>query len=218
MQFPTLLLPTDTPSVQILATVIPFTSLENNPDIVHIGPLEEKSSISIDQVHELQGPLQYRPIKESYKVVIITKAHLLTLPAQQALLKTLEEPPENTQLILATHLPSKLLPTILSRATLVQSAHEKGSKEENSIWYDMLEKQSVSQSLRLSDEWSKTRESAITQLQVLLVEVRTRTHAGPEKKLLKDERAIITCIEQLEKNVNVKLALDHLFLSLAGHV
>lgn len=218
MQFPTLLVHTQTSTNQVPASVIPFAKLENNPDILTVEPLEGKSSISIDQVHELQTQLPYKPVKEMYKIALIYQAHLLTLPAQQALLKTLEEPPENTQIILTTHLPNKLLPTILSRCTITRIDIDKRRQSEKlgtDQMYTTLTTQKISDCIHLSDEWSKTRETALLQLQSLLIEIRSMTHTSQSSTLLADERAVVTCIEQLEKNVNVKLALDHLLFALA---
>ncbi len=55
------------------------------------------------------------PLKSKYKVFIIDESHQLTKAAANALLKTLEEPPEHAIFILATTEPQKMLPTIVSR-------------------------------------------------------------------------------------------------------
>jgi len=75
----------------------------------------EKSQIKIDQVRELQTYLSYAPLRALVKVVIIDNAHLFNLAAASAMLKILEEPPDETLFILVTHRPQILLPTIISR-------------------------------------------------------------------------------------------------------
>jgi DNA polymerase-3 subunit delta' len=77
----------------------------------------EERSISIEKVRGLEHFLSRKVPGAAARVVIIEDAHLLTTEAQNALLKTLEEPPENTTLILATAHEQALLPTIRSRTS-----------------------------------------------------------------------------------------------------
>ncbi len=71
--------------------------------------------IRIEQVRRLQERLAFRALEAPHKVALIITAHAMNHPAQNALLKTLEEPPKNTVLILVSSAPDKLLPTIRSR-------------------------------------------------------------------------------------------------------
>ncbi len=82
------------------------------PDLVEI---DAASNRGIDDVRALREAANYRPLKGKYKVYIIDEAHMLTKEAFNALLKTLEEPPENTIFVLCTTEYDKILPTILSR-------------------------------------------------------------------------------------------------------
>ncbi|MFH1713292.1 MAG: DNA polymerase III subunit gamma/tau [Candidatus Jacksonbacteria bacterium] len=80
--------------------------------------LEEKDAASnrgIDEIRSLRENIRFAPSKSKYKIFIIDEVHMLTAPAFNALLKTLEEPPENTIFILATTEPHKLPETIISR-------------------------------------------------------------------------------------------------------
>jgi DNA polymerase-3 subunit delta' len=87
-----------------------------HPDVrVVPGPLEGKRDISIEQVRELQRELGFRSLSTHPKVGIVDNAHLLTVQAQNALLKTLEEPNGESVLVLVSVQASALLPTILSR-------------------------------------------------------------------------------------------------------
>ena len=87
-----------------------------HPDVrVIAGPPKDKRDISIDQVRELQRELGFRSLSRHPKVGIIDDAHLLTLQAQNALLKTLEEPNGESVLILVAMQATALAPTILSR-------------------------------------------------------------------------------------------------------
>ncbi|MFQ6092365.1 MAG: DNA polymerase III subunit delta' [bacterium] len=78
-------------------------------------PFTKPASISIEAVRELQKALAYRPFEGKWKVVLVAEADRMTPEAANALLKTLEEPPPATVLILTTARPHALLPTIVSR-------------------------------------------------------------------------------------------------------
>lgn len=91
----------------------------NHPDVVVVRP-DEKQKIGIEAVHELQHGLQYGQYEAaSQRVVIVDGADRLTLPAQNALLKTLEEPPRGTSILLTSPSPAALLPTVVSRCSLL---------------------------------------------------------------------------------------------------
>ena len=83
-----------------------------HPDIVEI---DAASNNGVDQVRELIEKVRYAPLRGKYKVYIIDEVHMMSTGAFNALLKTLEEPPENVIFILCTTEPHKVLPTILSR-------------------------------------------------------------------------------------------------------
>ncbi|MBN2331546.1 MAG: DNA polymerase III subunit delta' [Deltaproteobacteria bacterium] len=88
-----------------------------HPDVMLVAA--EKNQIKIDQIRELQGYLGYAPLSGSWKVAIIEDVHLLNTAAANALLKTLEEPPDQSLIMLVTHLPQVLLPTVLSRCVVI---------------------------------------------------------------------------------------------------
>ncbi|WP_456396547.1 DNA polymerase III subunit gamma/tau [Desulfurobacterium sp.] len=82
------------------------------PDVIEI---DAASNRGIDQIRELRETVFYSPSKGKYKVYIIDEFHMLTKEAFNALLKTLEEPPEHVVFILATTELDKIPATILSR-------------------------------------------------------------------------------------------------------
>ncbi len=82
--------------------------------------IDAASNRGIDQIRELREMVRYAPAASRYKVVILDEAHQLTDEASNALLKTLEEPPERVVFILATTQPEDLGDTIKSRAQLFQ--------------------------------------------------------------------------------------------------
>lgn len=84
----------------------------NHPDIVE---LDAASNSRVEEIRNIIDRVNFAPIKGKYKVYIIDEVHMLSNSAFNALLKTLEEPPENVVFILATTEPHKVLPTIVSR-------------------------------------------------------------------------------------------------------
>lgn len=83
-----------------------------NADIMEI---DAASNNGVDNVRDLIDQAQFAPLQLRKRVFIIDEVHMLSVSAFNALLKTLEEPPEHVLFILATTEPEKLLPTIISR-------------------------------------------------------------------------------------------------------
>jgi DNA polymerase-3 subunit delta' len=81
-----------------------------------IAPLEDKKTISIDAIRELKLTLRLKSIEN--RVVLITQAGLLTVEAQNSLLKLLEEPPKNTYFLLGVNNLGEVLDTIQSRTSI----------------------------------------------------------------------------------------------------
>jgi DNA polymerase-3 subunit delta' len=87
----------------------------NHPDVRVIEPLSGKKEISIQQIRELERELNYRSFTGKRKISIIDPATLLNLSSQNALLKTLEEPPQDCLIVLIAANEGGLLPTLRSR-------------------------------------------------------------------------------------------------------
>jgi DNA polymerase-3 subunit gamma/tau len=84
----------------------------NSLDVIEI---DGASNNSVEDVRQLRESVRYAPAKGRYKIYLIDEVHMLSSAAFNALLKTLEEPPEHVKFIFATTEPQKVLPTILSR-------------------------------------------------------------------------------------------------------
>ena len=88
----------------------------SNLDVVE---MDAASHRGIDDVRVLRDAVKLAPVSGKKKIYIIDEVHMLTAEASNALLKTLEEPPEHVVFILATTNPEKLIGTIRSRTTLI---------------------------------------------------------------------------------------------------
>jgi len=82
---------------------------------VDVQEIDGASNRGIDEIRELRENVRYMPASGKYRIYIIDEVHMLTLPAFNALLKTLEEPPSHVKFIFATTEPHKVPVTILSR-------------------------------------------------------------------------------------------------------
>ncbi|MCF0106570.1 MAG: DNA polymerase III subunit gamma/tau, partial [Holdemanella sp.] len=84
----------------------------NHPDIIEI---DAASNNGVDEVRNLIDKVKYAPLHGTFKVYIIDEVHMMSQGAFNALLKTIEEPPEHVIFIFATTEPNKVIPTIISR-------------------------------------------------------------------------------------------------------
>ena len=81
-------------------------------DVIEI---DGASHNKVEHIRDIRENVQYTPVNGKYKIYIIDEVHMLTPQAWNALLKTLEEPPEHVKFLFATTEPHKVLPTIISR-------------------------------------------------------------------------------------------------------
>ena len=92
----------------------------NHPDIIRVTH-EKPNSISVDDIREqVNNTIMIKPYQGPYKIYIIDRADLMTVQAQNALLKTIEEPPQYAVIMLLTENAELLLPTITSRCVMLK--------------------------------------------------------------------------------------------------
>ncbi len=94
----------------------------SHPDLHWLRPLEDKKSIGVDQVRETCEKLAMTSMRRGFRIAIVQPAQAMTASAQNALLKTLEEPAPRTLLMLLTSRSSRLLPTLRSRCQRLEIA------------------------------------------------------------------------------------------------
>ncbi len=91
----------------------------NQPDIIRVSH-EKPNAISVDDIRaQINSDVAIKPYSSPYKIYIVNEAEKMTVQAQNAILKTLEEPPEYAVIMLLTTNVDSLLPTILSRCVVL---------------------------------------------------------------------------------------------------
>lgn len=178
-----------------------------------------EGTIGIEDIRNIQKQIAFKPIQSKTKAVIIQDADTLTTVAQNALLKTLEEPPANTVLILLAGKKDIFLLTILSRCSIIEltSATNQLSESERNTIAELLniENLQIGDKLKIAETLSKEKEEAAQTLKNSILLLRENLIKAPSKitavriQLMQDAYKTITTT-----NTNLRLALEHLFLSI----
>jgi DNA polymerase III subunit delta' len=109
---------------------------ENHPDVHWARPESKSRIITIDQTRELMRQIQLKPTEARFKVAVIVGADRMNQQAANAFLKTLEEPPADSIIVLLSNEPSRLLETILSRCLRLNFSTEtrRELEPEQAVW------------------------------------------------------------------------------------
>ncbi|NCO12358.1 MAG: hypothetical protein COZ34_04630 [Candidatus Pacebacteria bacterium CG_4_10_14_3_um_filter_34_15] len=194
-------------------------SLLNNPAFRFINP--EGESIKIDDIRNFNQELAFSNYNSDRRFFVFFNADLATISAQNAALKSIEEPPENTQIILMTSTLEKLLPTIISRCEVVslkKSTQGKNNQDENTA--DLYKKILTSRHFELIEFANnyKERTEAILFLNKLLsylnFELNSNNSEFKKKSMANHLRIVLKTMKQLNQNVNVKLAFENCLFEL----
>jgi len=126
-------LPADLPAADAVAAMADrHIPIDHHPDLHWLFPEEEKRTISVEQIRDVADSLNLKSHRGGAKVVLIEPADGMTNAAANALLKTLEEPSDDTYLMLLSHQPQRLPATIRSRCQRLNLARP--SAEEFARW------------------------------------------------------------------------------------
>ncbi len=167
-----------------LAANLLDADLEGHPDFFVLRPESKSRRVSIAQIRSLEHSLSRRPHKAPLKVALILEAERMCLPpaeAANAFLKTLEEPPDHSLLILTSDRPEQLLPTVRSRCLTFPILPDKhpapieGIEELTRLWAESSEPTPLAAYRRASI------------LQSFLLSTRDRLNAQSEQEVEDEE-------------------------------
>lgn len=191
--------------------------------------LKTTQGIGIEEIKLMQQKLYLKPIKSPTKAVILRDAELLTIPAQNALLKILEEPPEHTIIILSVKTKEALLPTVLSRCNIIdlQTPKKELTAEERRLFDDFFSRFasfSIADALEYAESIGKNKEESIVWLERAIHVGREHLLNAVKRKDEQKEKELLIVLSQLQKshrvitttNTNPRLTLEILFLSLTN--
>lgn len=171
--------------------------------------------LQIDDVRQLAQDMMMTPYQSDHSTFVILEIDKASLPAQNALLKSLEEPPQHIQIMLTTSRIEKVLPTIQSRCVIKIFADqsEPANQEDINQIFQQIKKDSFTNLFLLSEKY-KERGEAMKFLDQLTRFLHQRNQEQPQLSYTQALKFLITTQDTLEKNVNVRLALEDLFFRL----
>lgn len=177
--------------------------------------LNTSSAIGIDSVRQLIQFLTRAPLIETRKTVTIFPADLLTFEAQNALLKTLEEPPEYADIYLITLNPDALLPTLRSRCLDVSLHAPIANRTPSALLasLDTIAPLTASKRLQAAQKTKYDRPALLAEIKQSLLELSFSLKSEPKLTCLNRLKTLNETYKGLKDNANLSLALDHLYLT-----
>ncbi len=179
-------------------------------DKLDITILEYEKAVGIADVREIQQKIYLMPLKSEIRTVLIDATPGITIEAQNALLKTLEESPESTLIIVQVLNADEILPTILSRCKVIELSSQKEQIDTSGFIKIINSTDGMGERLKFAQELSKDKNEALGFLESLIIDLRKDLILNYKK--VKSVQKFYTIIKTT--NVNLRLALENLFLNL----
>ncbi len=181
-----------------------------HPDVLVLEP--EGQTLKVEQVREMQKDLAYRPYEGRYRVIILSAADRMAPQMSNTLLKTLEEPPIHTILILIANHPRGMLPTILSRCQSIPFSplptslvtrwlvEKRGINEKEASLLALLSEGSIGKALEIKEEIEQI---AREELLKLWIGVKSFTLEGIETLIesLPSQRENLLLVLEISKTI-----------------
>ena len=199
-----------------------LNELSKMPDVTLIKPFDGKKTIGIDQVRLGVRFLSEKPFSCNKKFIIIPEAEKLTIQAQNALLKTLEEPPSYGVIILGAKTENNLLETVVSRCRRIGVDFDVNGVGEDETLLSIENVLGLNVGERLdwvSEFYKEDRAVVIDTLELWVREERNTMKSSGEIEVMgvkaRNIEAILGILDDLENtNVSVRLSLEVLILGL----
>lgn len=177
--------------------------------------IESNDSVKIDQIRALTSALYKKPAYGSYRAGIVYFADKLTVPAQNAFLKLLEEPPKTAYIVLGTKSPHGLLPTIVSRCRIINIPATKRELKYKDEIKEVLDNKDIKTIFENAQRFGKNKLEAEEYLNELLFYIHEGFITSKESDLKergKFARQVNLSLRMLSVNVNPRQVLENLFL------
>lgn len=208
--------------------MLPLIIESDNPDLIesyladkyYLGNLTsevvpENDSIGLPAIKFLIDRAKFTPAQKSQAVFLIRSGHLITLAGQNALLKTLEESKPEEQFIITTHNHYLLLPTVSSRCQLVRLDNQETAAPPQTLLKELVAAVTASAAVCLSYSEKLIADSPKAKLTEIIASLRQANRRLPTRKRIKIISLALTAKNDLDRNINPKLTLDHFLLTAA---
>lgn len=194
-----------------------MTELDISPfDIINVDTQEP--SIGIADIRTFITQLQLKPRQSLLHAGVITKGELLTVAAQQALLKTLEEPAETVRIFISIANASQLLPTIISRCQIITlHTEDRYTTEELETSWKLLmsiKDANLGQRLSLCATIGKTKEELSAFLSQSIAACRAHMLSSEDSSSYDSIllHRLLTAKKYEQTNINLQLFIEHIFI------
>lgn len=183
-----------------------------------IFSLETEKAVGIADIRGLSKQIFLKPMQGEQKMVVLEAFFGITVDAQNAFLKVLEEPPLSTTIIILAN-SNFFLPTILSRCLLIELDKEisidKTEEKEILEIISRLETQGVGERLKLAQDLAKDKQQTLIFLEKLIIITRNQMVKNQQLSLGKNLEVLQKYYKELKQsNVNLRLSLENLFLEI----
>lgn len=194
-------------------------SKSRNISFIDITTIVTETSIGIADVRNIQKTLYFTPVKSRQKAYIIKNAHTLTIEAQNALLKILEEPPPHAIIVLLAENKEALLPTVLSRCQIIEIKSPTTNVSKDKYAASSFLQSSIGERLKLAQDIAKDKDNVLPWLEKQILATREELLAS---NITGGNAKLVSILRLLQKtytivqttNVNPRLTLENLFLSI----
>lgn len=180
----------------------------------------DTASIGIELIRDMQKSIYFKPLKGEKKMFVIENAHTITMEAQNALLKVLEEPPLHTYFFLSAQNENAFLPTILSRCKLIVLEEEKPliseeKEQEYATNFQQLTQGSIASRLAFAEKLASDKTKTQEWIEEMIYMLHRKMLENPQ-----ESREVVHFLTRLQEayklsqttNVNLRLLLEHTFL------
>lgn len=175
----------------------------------------DDKELAIKNLRKVMADSSYPPYNRTERAILMIGLEKASLPAQQALLKLFEEPPEYLRIIATTSQLHDILPTIQSRSEIKHLNQANNTPEVNSEAREIienLETLSISDAISLAETY-KDREAAEQFLRDCVLACQ-QSEEYPSRSLVFSAETMLEHITYLQKNANVRLTIEHCFLTI----
>ncbi len=196
---------------------VEFVAKDVHPDLHVMNPDDDPENFSPLQIEEARHMTQemlMKPYQSDQSLYVICKIDAASVPAQNALLKALEEPPTHVQFLLTTDQLQRVLPTIQSRCLIIKIGDQSVQKPSSQTHEDLqkISQGTINDIFDISEKY-KDRAAALQFVNECIQFIHQENVQQPTKERTHQLQKLLITKELLQKNVNVRLVMEECFFN-----